>query len=86
MIENFVFAIGVRVMRRAIPLWREKVAEYGDVMGSVEWNGPNASDITVLPAANRSSGGSGLQRFKGSDSPFDGGRLTFKAQEYRFIV
>ena len=37
LIEDFQFATGVRVMKRAIPLWREKVAELGDEKGSVEW-------------------------------------------------
>ena len=36
-IENFDFATDVRVMKRAIPLWRAKVAEHGDEKGSVEW-------------------------------------------------
>lgn len=36
-IENFGLATGVRVMKRAIPLWRAKVAELGDDQGSVEW-------------------------------------------------
>ena len=33
----FRLATGVRVMKRAIPLWRAKVAELGDDPGSVEW-------------------------------------------------
>jgi len=37
MIENFGFATGVRVMTRTIPIWRAKVAEYGDEKGCVEW-------------------------------------------------
>ncbi len=37
LIDNFMFATGVRVMKRAIPLWREKVAESGHDKGSVEW-------------------------------------------------
>ncbi len=37
MITEFGLATGRRVMQRAIPLWREKVAEYGDEKGSVEW-------------------------------------------------
>jgi hypothetical protein len=37
LIENFAFATGVRVMKRAIPIWRAKVAEYGDEKGSIEW-------------------------------------------------
>ena len=36
-VENFGLATGKRVMQRAIPLWREKVAELGDETGSVEW-------------------------------------------------
>ncbi|MCP4752057.1 MAG: DUF3795 domain-containing protein [Proteobacteria bacterium] len=37
MTENFGFATGVNVMKKTIPLWREKVAEHGDEEGSVEW-------------------------------------------------
>lgn len=37
MVKNFGLATGRRVMQRAIPLWREKVAEFGDEKGSVEW-------------------------------------------------
>ncbi len=37
MIENFPLATGRRVMHRAIPLWREKVAALGDEQGSIEW-------------------------------------------------
>ena len=37
--DNFGFATGQRVMKRAIPLWRSKVAEYGDEKGSEEWAG-----------------------------------------------
>lgn len=37
LIEDFIFPIGLRVMKRAIPLWRDIVAEYGDERGSVEW-------------------------------------------------
>ena len=37
MIEDFPLATGVRVMKRAIPAWREKVAALGDGEGSVEW-------------------------------------------------
>ncbi len=37
LIENFGLATGRRVMQRAIPLWREKVAALGDEQGSVEW-------------------------------------------------
>jgi hypothetical protein len=36
-IENFPLATGARVMQRAIPLWRAKVAEAGDAAGSVAW-------------------------------------------------
>jgi len=36
-IENFGLATGLRVMKRTIPLWRNKVAEYGDEKGSIEW-------------------------------------------------
>lgn len=36
-IENFGFATGRRVMQCSIPLWRQKVAEAGDVEGSVAW-------------------------------------------------
>ena len=38
LVENFDLATGVRVMKRTIPIWREKVAEYGDEEGSVEWS------------------------------------------------
>ena len=37
LVENFGLATGKRVMQRAIPLWREKVAAHGDEKGSVEW-------------------------------------------------
>jgi hypothetical protein len=37
LIENFGLATGLKVMKRAIPLWRAKAAEYGDEMGSIEW-------------------------------------------------
>ncbi|MDQ5987145.1 MAG: hypothetical protein CSYNP_02882 [Syntrophus sp. SKADARSKE-3] len=37
LVENFGYATGIRVMKRAIPIWRAKVAEYGDEQGSVEW-------------------------------------------------
>jgi hypothetical protein len=37
MIETFGLATGRRVMRRAIPAWREKMAEHGHEKGSVEW-------------------------------------------------
>ena len=36
-IENFPLATGLRVMKRAIPLWRAKVAEAGDEAGSAAW-------------------------------------------------
>jgi len=36
-IEKFPLATGLRVMKRAIPVWREKVAQLGDERGSVEW-------------------------------------------------
>jgi Protein of unknown function (DUF3795) len=36
-VEHFGFATGIRVMKRAIPLWRAKVAQSGDEAGSVEW-------------------------------------------------
>jgi hypothetical protein len=36
-INNFGFATGIRVMKRAIPVWRAKVAEQGDREGSAEW-------------------------------------------------
>jgi len=37
MIENFDFATGISVMKKAIPLWRAKVAAQGDEKGSIEW-------------------------------------------------
>jgi hypothetical protein len=37
MIENFGLATGLRVMKRTIPLWRDKVTELGDEKGSIEW-------------------------------------------------
>ena len=37
MIEKFPLATGCRVMKRTIPIWREKVAALGDEEGSVEW-------------------------------------------------
>jgi len=37
MINDFGFATGLRVMKRTIPLWKEKVARLGDDKGSVEW-------------------------------------------------
>ena len=36
-IEDFGYATGVRVMKKAIVLWRAKVAELGDEMGSEAW-------------------------------------------------
>jgi hypothetical protein len=36
-IENFGLATGLRIMKRTIPLWHAKVAEFGDENGSVEW-------------------------------------------------
>ena len=55
MIENFGFATGLRVMKRAIPIWRAKVAEHGDEKGSVEWAGRNVNAIIALRAASRFS-------------------------------
>jgi len=37
LINNFILATGRRVMKRAIPIWREKVAKFGHEEGSVEW-------------------------------------------------
>ncbi len=37
MVENFGLATGKRVMKRTIPLWREKVAAHGDEKGSEAW-------------------------------------------------
>lgn len=37
MIENFALKTGHCVMRRTIPVWRDKVAEHGDEKGSIEW-------------------------------------------------
>jgi len=37
LIEGFGFATAKKVMKRAIPVWRKKVAEHGDEKGSVEW-------------------------------------------------
>jgi hypothetical protein len=37
MIEDFGLATGRRVMKRTIPVWREKVKQRGDEKGSVEW-------------------------------------------------
>ncbi len=36
-IENFGLKTGLRVMKRTIPVWREKVKAHGDEEGSVEW-------------------------------------------------
>ena len=36
-IKNFPLATGRRVMQRAIPAWRQKVAAQGDEQGSLEW-------------------------------------------------
>jgi hypothetical protein len=46
----------VRVMKRAIPAWREKVAEQGHKEGSASGPGRNASGTTALPAAGLFSG------------------------------
>jgi hypothetical protein len=35
--ENFPITTGRRVIKRTIPIWREKVASEGDEKGSVEW-------------------------------------------------
>ncbi|MCK5783848.1 MAG: DUF3795 domain-containing protein, partial [Desulfobacterales bacterium] len=37
MILEFGLSTGRRVMKRTIPIWREKVAEHGDEKGSSEW-------------------------------------------------
>ena len=37
MVENFPLPVGQRVMKKAIPKWRELVAEHGDEEGSVAW-------------------------------------------------
>ncbi len=37
LVENFPLPVGRRVMKRAIPRWRELVVEHGDEKGSVEW-------------------------------------------------
>ena len=37
LVEGFAFDTGKRVMKRAIPVWREKVMELGDEKGSEEW-------------------------------------------------
>ncbi|MBF0118452.1 MAG: DUF3795 domain-containing protein [Desulfobacterales bacterium] len=36
-IEKFPLATGLNVMKRTIPIWRSKVNENGDELGSVEW-------------------------------------------------
>jgi Protein of unknown function (DUF3795) len=35
--ENFPISTGNRVIKRTIPIWREKVAQNGDEQGSVDW-------------------------------------------------
>jgi len=37
LINNFLLETGKQVMKRTIPIWREKVAEFGDEKGSIEW-------------------------------------------------
>ncbi|MFH2064207.1 MAG: DUF3795 domain-containing protein [Pseudomonadota bacterium] len=37
LIEEFPISTGRRVMKRTIPVWREKAAQYGNEQGSVEW-------------------------------------------------
>ena len=37
LLQNFPLATGLRVVKRTIPIWRAKVAAYGDEEGSVEW-------------------------------------------------
>jgi len=37
MIANFKIATGARVMKRTIPIWRQKAEEFGDEKGSAEW-------------------------------------------------
>jgi hypothetical protein len=37
MIDNFGLALGQKVMKDTIPIWKSKVAEHGDEKGSVEW-------------------------------------------------
>ncbi|MBN2124394.1 MAG: DUF3795 domain-containing protein [Deltaproteobacteria bacterium] len=37
MVENFPYATGRRVIKRAIPIWRAKAAELGHEDGSIEW-------------------------------------------------
>ena len=36
-VDHFPLPVGRRVMRRAIPAWREHVAAHGDEAGSVAW-------------------------------------------------
>ena len=36
-VANFPLAVGRRVMQRAIPSWRAKVAALGDAQGSIAW-------------------------------------------------
>ena len=37
MIESFGLKTGLRVMKRTIPIWKDKVKKLGDKIGSVEW-------------------------------------------------
>jgi hypothetical protein len=37
LIENFIIPVGKRVMKRAIPKWKELVERLGDEKGSIEW-------------------------------------------------
>ncbi len=37
LVEEFPIPVGRRVMKRAIPRWRDLVAQHGDEKGSVEW-------------------------------------------------
>lgn len=37
LVDEFPLAVGQRVMKRAIPAWRDKVAELGEEAGSVAW-------------------------------------------------
>ncbi len=36
-VHDYPLDTGKHVIKRTIPIWREKVAEYGDEKGSVEW-------------------------------------------------
>lgn len=36
-VENFPYVTGIRVMKRTIPIWREKAALHGHEKGSIEW-------------------------------------------------